>query len=288
MKRLALLLVAGLLLLAIFGCDRESAKSEQAGKMITTADFQKYFGVPPAAEKGTSYAFVIYFPSAKNPREVIPLPFFTFDEQSMKKIAIERLLGGMEVGSYRGEFLPFTKGSRLLSISEAQGIVTANFSGKVFAAASDNTDTSFPEATGLTLRQFKGVKGVNIQIDGKDDPSATRAANRKDVNVQQQLEPRLLTVTAMRDKGAKHVEEVNAFFDRPVDVKEVKFLSKDGRELGGDIYHSVFDMAAVLKPKNPAEFIENMPVKVQWKVVDKLGREAEGDDTWVLEIKQHD
>jgi hypothetical protein len=31
-----------------------------------------------------------------------------------------------------------------------------------------------------------------------------------------------------------------------------------------------------------------MPIKVRWKVVDKLGRQAEGDSTWLLEVKQHE
>lgn len=287
MKRLTALIFAGVLLLGIFGCDRKAPKSAQDGKMIATSDFQKYFGVPPAAEKGTSYAFVIYFPSAKNQDEVIPLPFFTFDEQSMKKVAIERLFAGMDMGSYRGEVLPFPNGTRLLSLNQMDGTVTVNLTKEAFAASTQKADNVFPESLGLTLRQFNGVKDVRIQIDGKDSPSTTLAANRTGITVGQQTKPRLLALTAMRDKGAKYVEEVNAFFDRPVNVKEVKFLAEDGREFSGDIYHAVFDMAAVLKPKRPAEFIEKMPIKVRWNVVDKLGRQAEGENLLLLEVKEH-
>ena len=46
-------------------------------------------------------------------------------------------------------------------------------------------------------------------------------------------------------------------------------------------------MAAVLKPKEPAQFKERMPIKVRWKVVDKLGRQAEGDNVRFLEVKAH-
>lgn len=91
----------------------------------------------------------------------------------------------------------------------------------------------------------------------------------------------------MREKGAKDIEDVNAFFDRPVEVKELKLLSKEGQPFAGDLYHSVFDMAAVLKPKDPSQFKERMPIKVRWKVIDKLGRQAEGDSVWLLEVKQH-
>jgi germination protein M len=92
----------------------------------------------------------------------------------------------------------------------------------------------------------------------------------------------------MRDKGAKDVEEVNAFFDRPVEIKELKLLSKDGQQFAGDLYHSVFDMAAVLKPKDPSQFKERMPIKVRCTVTDKLGRQAEGEKVWLLEVKQHE
>jgi germination protein M len=46
-------------------------------------------------------------------------------------------------------------------------------------------------------------------------------------------------------------------------------------------------MAAVLKPKDPAQFKERMHTKVRWKVVDKLGRKGEGDSVWLLKVKQH-
>lgn len=91
----------------------------------------------------------------------------------------------------------------------------------------------------------------------------------------------------MKDKGAKSIEDVNAFFDRPVEIKELKLLSKNGQQIAGDLYRSVFDMAAVLKPKDPSQFKERLPIKVRWKVVDKLGRQAEGDSVWFLEVKEH-
>ena len=89
-----------------------------------------------------------------------------------------------------------------------------------------------------------------------------------------------------RQRG-KNVEEVSAYFDRPVDVQEVTMTDQQGKPFAGDMYHSVFDMAAVLKPKEPGVFKERMPIKVRWKVTDKLGRHAEGDNVWLLEVKEH-
>lgn len=256
---------------------------EKPGKVTATGAYEKYFGAAPPVDKGTAYAFVIYFPSRKEPGTIVPFPFFTFDEESIKKIAIERLLGGMDIGSYQGEFIPFPSGVRLLALNEDQGTVTLNLSRELTQSA----EAAFARALAATLRQFKGVKDVRLQVDGKETPSNALLKSVDDGAVQQPSAPRLLSVTAMRDKGAKTIEDVNAFFDRPVEVKELKLLSGEGQPLAGDLYHSVFDMAAVLKPKDPSQYTERMPITVRWKVVDKLGRQAEGDSVWPLEIKEH-
>lgn len=257
---------------------------EKPGHVIATPAYEKYFGAAPSVDKGMAYAFVIYFPSSKTPGKVVPFPFFTFDEGSLKKVAIERLLGGMDTGSYQGEFIPFSSGSRLIALNDDQGTVTVNFSKEL----NESTEAATAHAFALTLHQFKGVKDIRLQVDGKDSPLSVLTKDANDSAVEQPSPPRLLSVTAMRDKGAKDIEDVNAFFDRPVDVKELKMFSKDGQPIAGDLYHSVFDMAAVLKPKDPSQFRERMPIKVRWKVVDKLGRQAEGDNVWLLEVKQHE
>jgi germination protein M len=256
---------------------------EKPGKVVTTAAYETYFGAAPSVDKGIAYAFVIYFPSSKEPGKVVPFPFFTFDEGSIKKVAVERLLVGMDIGSYQGEFIPFPSGSRLITINDDQGTISVNLSKELNASAEVATARAFA----LTLRQFNGVKNIRVMVEGKESSLDASVKNVDDSAVLQPSPPRLLSVTAMRDKGAKNIEEVNAFFDRPVEVKELKLLSKDGQQFAGDLYHSAFDMAAVLKPKDPAQFKERMPIKVRWKVVDKLGRQAEGENVWLLEVKQH-
>jgi hypothetical protein len=262
---------------------KKEIPDERPGKVVATTAYEKYFGPAPPVAKGTAYAFVIYFLSRKEPGKVVPFPFFTFDEGSIKKVAIERLLVGMDIGSYQGEFFPFPSGIRLIAINDEQGTVTANISKEL----NTTTEAMAAHALALTLHQFKGVRDVRLQADGKDSPLSTLVKNVDDNAVQQPSPPRLLSITAMRDKGAKNIEDVNVFFDRPVEVKELKLLSRDGQPFAGDLFHSVFDMAAVLKPKDPSQFKERMPIKVRWKVVDKLGRQAEGDNVWFLEVKEH-
>lgn len=262
---------------------RKEIPVEKPGKVVATPDYERYFGAAPPCDKGTSYAFVIFFPSAKTPGKVVPFPFFTFDEGSLEKVAAERLLGGMDIGSYQGEFTSFPGGVHLIAVNDNQGIVTLNFSKEL----EKSTEASMATALALTLRQFKGVKNILLQIEGKESTLSTMVKNASNSAVQEPSPPRLLSVTAMKEKEDKNIADVNAFFDRPVDVKELKLLAKDGQPFAGDVYHSVFDMAAVLKPKDPSQFKERMPIRVHWKVVDKLGRQAEGDNVWLLKIKEH-
>ncbi len=287
MKKIISIIIAvvlvGFLIYAI-SFQKKEIPAEKPGKVLATTVYEKYFGAAPTVDKGIAYAFVIYFPSRKDPGKIIPFPFFTFDEGSLKKVAVERLLGGMDTGSYQGEFISFPSGSRLIAINDDKGTITVNLSKELNTSA----DAATAHALALTLRQFKGVKDVQIQVEGKESPLSTLVKNADDSAVQQPALPRLLSVTAMRDKGAKNIEDVNAFFDRPVEVKELKLFSKDGQPFAGDLYHSVFDMAAVFKPKDPSQFKERTPIKVRWKVVDKLGRQAEGDNVWLLEVKQHE
>ena len=278
------ILMAGFLVYGVTFHKKETP-AEKPGKVAVTAAYEKFFGPAPSVDKGNAYAFVLYFPSAKEAGKLVPLPFFSFDEASLKRVAIQRLLGEMEIGSYEDEIRELPRNIRLISMNESQGTVTLDFS-KELLAGTDNFQ-AIGNALGLTLLQFKGVARIHVLVEGKTSPLNVYAKSPDDTAVKQPSPPRLLSVTAMRDTGAKQIEEVNAFFDRPVEIKELKLLTNNGQQLAGDVYHSVFDMAAVLKPKDPAQFKERMPVKVRWKVVDKLGREAEGDNVWLLEIKQH-
>jgi hypothetical protein len=291
---LSLLAVLALFLLPACTKKQEPPPAKQV-RISATKAYEKYFGPAPTTDKGTCYAFVIYFPSAKEMGKVAPFPFFTFDEGSIKKVAVERFIGGMGVGSYAGEFLqPFPAGTHLLGVAQDKGTVIVNFSKEILSAKIDDASGKAAlNALALTLSQFAGVKDVRVQVEGKDEEKIlgfdlkNRPLVPDETAVAQPAPPRLLSVTAVKDKGAKNVEEVSAYFDRPVEVQELSMSGHEGKSFPGDVYHSVFDMAAVLKPKDPSIFKERMPIKVRWKVTDKLGRHAEGDNVWLLEVKEH-
>src|SRR6185369_9317649 len=199
MKKVFLPFLFIVAVISIVGCSKKETASHSlpAGKVVTTAAYEKYFGAAPSVDKGRAYAFVIYFPSLKEPGKVVPFPFFTFDEGSIKKVAVERLLGNMDIGSYQGEFIPFPGGTRLMAINDDDGTITVNFSKELDTTA----EAGIAHALALTLRQFKGVRDIRLQVEGKASKLSGLAKNSDDSDVLQLSPPRLLSVTAMRDKG---------------------------------------------------------------------------------------
>ena len=299
MKRIILTgIVLSLLLLLIsaLGCSKKESPPPQESRVSATKAYEKFFGPAPTTDKGTCFAFVIYFPSTRTPGKVVPFPFFTFDEGSIKKVAVERLLSGMDLPAYRGEFLlPFHAGTRLLGLTEDKGSVTLNFN-KDFLHLKDEkaSEQGVLNALALTLAQFNGVKEVRIAVEGKVGaislPSGGQIHNPLEVDERAILEPgppRLLEIAGLKEKGAKTIEGVHVYFDRPVDIKKISLADQNGKPFAGEIFHSVFDMAVVLKPKDPSLFMAGMPVKVRWKVADKKSRSAEGETVMPLVIKEH-
>jgi germination protein M len=289
-RKISRLVLLSLSIAALAGLPACKKKAEpppaQPARVSATKSYEKYFGSAPTTDKGTCYAFVIFFPSAKEPGKVVPFPFFTFDEASMKKVAVERLLGGMEVTAYRDEILqPFALGARLLERAQADGLWRVNLNSD-FLLPGKSRDGML-NALVMTLTQFEGVHGIRILADGKDLDYARGPQFPSTSAVLDPAPPRLLGVTAVKDKGAKDVEEVSANFDRPVEIKELTLSDRSGKPFAGDVYQSVFDMAGVLKPKETSVFKAGMPVKVHWKVIDKLSRAAEGEGEFPLEVKEH-
>jgi germination protein M len=289
MRILSFALLTAALLGTFTGCSaKETAPPAKAAKVAATKAFEGYFGAAPGTDKGTCYAFVIYFPRAKESGKVTPFPFFSFDEASLRKVALQRMIGGMDESSYAGEFLQlFPKGSRLVSLTESKGTAVANFSKELSPVAADpEKGRALFNAVSLTLLQFGGVTQVRVQSEGRDLFPDTRLPVEAGVVVQPSA-PRLLSLVAMKENAAAPVGEVDALFDRPVDIKEFQFQGNDATLLAGEVFHSMFDMAAVLKPKNPEKFTPGTQVRVRYKVVDKMGRSAEGERSFALQVKLH-
>jgi len=290
MRIIAATLLALAAVTGLAGCSgKEAPAPAKQARVSATRAFESYFGAAPTTDKGTCYAFVIYFPRAKETGKVTPFPFFSFDESSLKQVALERLMGGMDESGYAGQFLqPFPKGSRLLSLSEHDGTVSVDFSKDLGPVAADpGRGSALFNAVTLTLRQFGGVSGVRIQGEGRDLFPAAKGLPAEAAVVEQPSAPRLLSVIALRQAAGAPIQEVDALFDRPVDIKEFQFLENDGTLLAGDVFNSMFDMAAVLKPGNPGKLARASRIKVRYQVVDKRGRRAGGEGSFALQVKLH-
>jgi germination protein M len=198
MRKIFLSLLAVLALSLLSACTKtqEPLPAKQV-RVSATKAYEKYFGPAPTTDKGTCFAFVIYFPSAKEKGKLVPFPFFTFDEGTIKKVAVERLLSGMGVPAYKDEILqPFTAGTHLLEFSESEGLVKVNLS-KDFLLPGNNKE-GMVNAFIMTLTQFKGVKGVRLLSEGKDLDFAKGTLIPDASAVLDPSPPRLLSVTAVR------------------------------------------------------------------------------------------
>ena len=197
----------------------------------------------------------------------------------------------MDIPAYRGEILqPVRPGTRLLGLTEEKGTVTVDFSRELLSLRADAAgERTFLNAMVLTLSQFKGFNEVRVSVEGKESGISPvhQPLAKDEIVVLEPGPPRLLEVAGLKDKGAKTIEDVQVYFDRPVDVKDLSLADKNGKQFAGELYHSVFDMAAVLKPKDPSQFTGGMPIKVNWKIVDKKGRGSEGETIQPLAIKEH-
>jgi len=290
MRTLPVILLGIVIGLALVGCSRTEAPAQaKAVRVTATKAFETYFGPAPVTEKGTCFGFVIYFPVAKDPGKVTPFPFFTFDEASLKKVALERMISGMDEKSYAGDFLqPFPKGSRLLSLSEQKGVVVADYSPELRPVATDpDVGKALYNAVVMTLFQFPGVSEVRLTSGGSELYPATARPPAEASAVAPPASPRLLNVIAMKESSAAPVNEVDALFDRPVEIKEFQFLANDGTVLAGDVFHSMFDMAAVLKPKDPKKLAGMATIRVRYRVIDKLGRSASGESSFPFTVRLH-
>lgn len=285
-KILSAFIAVALVAFLVYGVfyNKKEVPVEGPGKVTVTAAFAELYGQPPQPDKGDAYAFLVYFPSSQEPGKVVGLPFFSFDRQSLKKVALQKLATGLDLRALTDVAAsPFPSATRVIEASEAGGTLTVTMSAE--AAASDEKSLVALEATAA---QFPEVRKIVVKAGDKQIMEKTLTASAYKDKVIDPGQPRILSVTAMKDKGEKEVHEVDVFFDRPVSVTHLSLADKAGASLEGDIYHSVFDMAAVLKPaKKSAAFTAGLPVVVTWDVVDKKGRKSAGTKEFALEIKEH-
>jgi len=128
------------------------------------------------------------------------------------------------------------------------------------------------QALALTLTQFSGIRSVALAMPGH---TATPAPIPDRALLEPPPPPRLLDVVSSVHPG-EEPEEVDVLFDRPIRVASFFLRLVGGRELPGKTYTSMFDMAIVLRPKEPEILREGLPLELAWRVEDRNGRTADG------------
>lgn len=292
MRHFARSLLLILLLAALAGCERrEEAKKEPAtaaGNVEASQAYRSWFGEPPTVAEGTCFALVGYYPLAAAPGKVTPFPLFMFNREDQLQVVTEQLLRWGEGWDMGGAALnPFPAGTELLSLVRTGDMVRVELSEPALSGGDAAGQRLILAVLGHTLTQFEGVARVQVVAGGALLPQQAERGFYPDPEaVAPPGEPRALTVAGVWEAGAASPEEVSVFFDRPLRVEEVR-VSLDGRRLEGDYFTSVFDMAVVIRPKEPAQLREGLPVTVAWRVVDRLGRKGEGEKVFTLGRVEH-
>lgn len=282
------LVLFGLLPLALAACER--TPTVRQGEVFASGAYLENFGEPPLPERDRCYAYVGYLQTAEDPGRVRAVPLFVFREGDHLQMLLERLVSQeITLPEETGLLNPFPPGSEIRVESPSGGAVALDlsFSGEqpiealnqqAMAAILTETAVQMEEIDRVAIR----VNGTPLPITPEDgffrhDPQGIAPAGA----------PLLLQVAGMWEQGAGGPEEILANFDRPVTIDAFTMRDSDGREVEGEYFRSVFDMAVVIHPADPAAFQDRTPLRVEWEVTDRLGRKGRSSGEFLLQRHDH-
>lgn len=256
--------------------------SADAEPVQATQAYREAYGPPPVSDAQGGLAAGTYHPgvgASGRADRLSPLPLFSVTPDKVTEEAARILVEGHPT-SARFFNVPrvFPEGSKLLGLESADGVATV----RVRQGRQGERNSLAPQALAHTLTQFDGVHAVALQVDGEglSDP----VKPRPDI-LDTPAPPRLLDVVAAVHEG-EDPEQIAVLFDRPVEVALCSIRLADGKDLPGNLYTSMFDMAAILRPEDPKVIREGLPMLVKWSVRDKTGRLSKGEISTELRIYQ--
>lgn len=271
--------------------DKNTAPRQEArGDIHATQAYLETFGRPPTTAEGTCYALVGYYPDAEKPDRIRPFPLFVFDRDHQMQILVEQLLHWGEGWDLGGATVdPFPPGVELLALNKKEGdMVRMELTGNVLEQTGPEARKAILNMFAQALTQFDGVDRVMLVGGGVLFPGQAERGFRPDPSaVIGPGPPRLLTLTGTWEKDEGDPVEVSVLFDRPVDVQNIRLLDEHGRELAGDYFRAMFDMAVVVHPSHPESVLEGAPFTISWRVTDALKRSAAGEDVFPLKKIVH-
>jgi len=285
-----LLLLLLCCLVGLSSCQKEEAVDPPAnnGLVEANAAYLENFGTPPQGKEGHAYARVAYLPLQDSPHKLRPLPLFLFDDQDQLKQILDRLVSGELIMHRESDlFNPFPEDLKLTITSTGGPTVSLSISTvKRWSGIMLYTGVS---ALTETVLQFGAVDRVIILVNGEPVPQMPEEGFSHDQSMLVGVgQPRLMLLTGVWDKeDPDDPKELLAEFDRPIKVKKFDLYEEDGSIVEGNYYTSIFQMAAVVHPKHPDRYHEGTILRVDWDVVDELGRANQGSDTLPLKRLEH-
>jgi hypothetical protein len=269
------------------GCEKKSPPPP-TGTVQASPAYMEYFGQPPTPESGTCFARVGYYPLRGDAEKVRPVPFFLFREEGQLALLLERLVSDeVTFPAESTHFNPFPVGARIQIHALEEGVLelalnlggTDAGSAELAAMAASLTETAV---------QFDEVNKVRIMLDGAPLAGMPDGGfGHEPKRIATPDAPLLLMVVGNWEHGAEDPEEILANFDRPVTVSNFRLRDASDREVQGNYFQSVFNMAVVIHPEDPSLFREGVTLSAEWEVVDGLGRHGQAEGDFRLQRHEH-
>ena len=284
-----------LLTLGVAGCNRQdrdsapSAGEPVAAEVKTSAAYRQYFGTPPVVREGSCMALVGFLPSAREPEKVVPLPLFLFNPEQSQRLLIERLLSvEPEAAALAWVKNPFPEGTALRSLTVESQTARVDLSPHAARYSDRKQLLQMFQALGHSLIQFPEISRVLVTVGETpfpESPGNPYSPDSRDIT--SPGPPRLIGLAGSWEEGQQNPSEVSVYFDRPVEVREIRLNDASGNMVDGDFFRSIFDMAVVIHPRGGPVLEPGMPLTVHWLAVDPLNREGKGTDTLPLRQLEH-
>ena len=287
-KIFAMFILSGLfVLLFTSGCKQQDAESPKPGVVEANPTYIDNFGEPPYETEGRAFARVGYLPLKSNPEKIRALPLFLFSEQEQLRQILDRLTSNQLFLPPDGEvYSPFPPDLKVTVSAPENGTVTMSLASQGPFPAADRV--AAVNAMTETAVQFSAIKNVRILLN--QNPLARMPKEGYAHDPQQLSEvgkPNLVTVLGTWEKGSESPHEIFVEFDRPVTVNSFQLYDQAGKKVEGDYFTSAFQMAVVVHPDDPSLYREGSVLRVEWDIVDTLGRANKGTNSLPLRRVEH-
>ena len=279
MRPRSILTIVGVLLClqALDGCKRDEAIDPQGrGFVEANHAYEENFGAPPQGKEGNAFARVAYLPLRSTPEKLRALPLFLFNDQDQLHQILERLISGELLMQSDSELYNPFPADLTMSLANSEGpVVTISLATGQAWAPGDLLAGS--RALAETALQFAACEQVIILLDGNPVPQMPAGGFVHDQTALVRVEPPTLVLLAgVWEEGSDDPHELLVEFDRPIKVKSFKLYDQDGSPVVGEFFTSIFRMAVVVHPEAPGRYREGVVLRVEWDVVDELGRGRSG------------